>query len=227
MGFLELAKEILPDLLLVGTKATLQYTFISITIGIIFGFPLALGKIYGRGPIKWLCSAFVGLVRGTPLVTQLFIIYFGLPSVGVTLPPFLSAIIGLGLNSAAYQAEYFRGAMQAVSPGQVTAGRAIGMTKFQSILYIVIPQTVRLVIPSWSNELIYLVKYSSLVYLIQAPELMFQAKVFAVRSYRYFEIYLIVAAIYLVIVLILAWILRKIENKISVPGLGIMRKASL
>lgn len=220
MSFLELAADILPDLLRVGTIATLQFTIIAISIGFVLGLLLAFGKIYGNRPIRLLCSGYVGLIRGTPLITQLFVIHFGLPTIGLLFSPFLSAIIGLGLNSSAYQAEYFRGAIQSVNKGQAMAARSIGMTKIQAARYIILPQALRLVIPSWSNELIALVQYSSLVFLITAPELLFQAQVIAARNFRHFEVFLIAAFIYLVIVLLLSWILRMVEKQIRIPGLG-------
>ncbi|MEA1964182.1 MAG: amino acid ABC transporter permease [Candidatus Aerophobetes bacterium] len=218
MNFFELAWSILPALLR-ATVVTLEITGISISIGFILGILLALGRVYGNRPIYMLTSAYVELIRGTPLLTQLFLLYFGLPSVGIMLSPLLAAIIGMGLNSGAYQAEYFRGAIQAVKSGQMIAARSIGMSKFKAVRHIIIPQMLRLVIPSWSNELIYLVKYSSLAYLIQAPELMAQAKVIAAKNFRTFEVFLVVAFIYLVIVLILSKILNILERRLRIPGL--------
>jgi len=170
MNFFELAWSILPALLR-GTVVTLEITGISISIGFILGILLALGRIYGNKSIYIVATTYVEVIRGTPLLTQLFLLYFGLPSIGIMLSPFLAAIIGMGLNSGAYQAEYFRGAIQAVKSGQMMAARSVGMNKFKAVRYIILPQMLRIVIPSWSNELIYLVKYSSLAYMIQAPVL--------------------------------------------------------
>jgi len=224
VSFWQLAADILPDLLTRGTVATILYTAVSITLGFFLGILLAMGKVYARGPLRALCASYIAVIRGTPLVTQLFIVYFGLPSVGIVLSPLVAAVLGLGLNSAAYQAEYFRGAIQSVPEGQVTAARAIGLSQGQAFLRVVLPQTLRLVIPSWSNELVYLVKYSSLVYLVQAPELMFQAKVISARNYRHFEVYLVVAAIYLALVLLLTWLLSLVERRLHIPGLGTRRR---
>ena len=135
------------------------------------------------------------------------------------LSPLLAAVIGMGLNSGAYQAEYFRGAIQAVKSGQMIAARSVGMSKFKAVRYIILPQMLRIVIPSWSNELIYLVKYSSLAYMIQAPELMAEGRLIASRNFRTFEVFLVVAFIYLVIVLILSKVLDILEKQIRIPGL--------
>jgi len=218
MNFFELAWSILPALLR-GTVVTLEITGISISIGFILGILLALGRIYGNKSIYIVATTYVEVIRGTPLLTQLFLLYFGLPSIGIMLSPFLAAIIGMGLNSGAYQAEYFRGAIQAVKSGQMMAARSVGMNKFKAVRYIILPQMLRLVIPSWSNELIYLVKYSSLAYMIQAPELMAQGKVIAAKNFRTFEVFIVVAFIYLVIVLILSKILDILEKRIRIPGL--------
>jgi len=218
MNFFELAWNILPALLR-GTVVTLKITGISISIGFILGILLALGRVYGDRPIYMLTTTYVEVIRGTPLLTQLFLLYFGLPSIGIMLSPLSAAIIGMGLNSGAYQAEYFRGAIQAVKSGQMMAARAVGMSKFKAVRYIILPQMLRIVIPSWSNELIYLVKYSSLAYMIQAPELMAQGKVIAAKNFRTFEVFLVVALIYLVIVLILSRILDVLEKRVRIPGL--------
>lgn len=218
MSFISLAWDILPKLI-EGTAVTIQLTVISIIIGILLGIPVAMGRVYGNKLFYAICTFFVEIIRGTPLLTQLFILYFGLPSVGIMLSPFIAAIIGMGLNSAAYQAEYFRGAIQSVKKEQLTAAYSIGMSQFQTIRHIVLPQMFRLVIPSWSNELIYLLKYSSMAYMIQAPEIMSQGRLIASRNFRTFEVFIIVALIYLVLVSILSKFLDVIERKFRIPGL--------
>ena len=219
MEFIELAITTLPQLLM-GLKNTILLTALGIAVGIFLGLTLALTKVYGQGPLRWLAIGYIGLFRGTPLLTQLFIIYFGLSSIGIVLPPFTAAILGLGLNSAAYQAEYFHGSILAVNPGQITGALALGMSRIKTIKCIVIPQVVRLVIPSWSNELISLLKFSSLAYLIQFPELLFQTKLIASKNFRMFELSIITGILYLAVVLIISHYLRKLERKIRIPGLG-------
>jgi len=220
LGFLSLVREIMPQLLR-GTIVTLQLTGIAISMGFIIGTFLALGRLYGNRSISAICNGYIQFFRGTPLLVQLFIVYYGLPRYGIRLSSFTAALIGLGLNSAAYQAEYFRGAIQSIGEGQMMAARAIGMSKFKSIKNIIIPQALRIVIPSWSNELIYTLKYSSVAYMIGAPELMAQAKFITAKNFRYFEVFIVVAFIYLVIVLVLSRILDFIEKKVRIPGLQV------
>ena len=218
MDFLELTKNIMPQLLQ-GTIVTLELTGVAISMGFIIGMFLVLGRLYGNQPIRAFCSGYIQFFRGTPLLVQLLIVYYGLPRYGINIPSFFAALIGLGLNSAAYQAEYFRGAIQSIDEGQMMAARALGMSKFQCIVNIIIPQALRIVIPSWSNELIYTLKYSSVAYMIGAPELMAQAKFIAAENFRYFEVFLVVAFIYLVVVTILSRFLDIIERKVRIPGL--------
>jgi len=218
VSFPELAWSILPKLL-EGMVVTLELTIIAITMGALLGIPIALGRVYGSKLIYIFCTFFVEIFRGTPLLTQLFILYFGLPSVGVMLSPFTAAVIGMGLNSAAYQAEYFRGAIQSVKEEQLIAAYSLGMKQVQAIRYVVLPQMLRLVIPSWSNELIYLLKYTSMAYMIQAPEIISQGRLISSRNFRTFEVFIVITVIYLVVVLILSKFLDLMESKFRIPGL--------
>lgn len=220
MEFFRFAWDILPALI-GGLKVTLWLTLIGISIGTALGTVLALGKIYGNKLVRWLTGSYIELFRGTPLLVQLFILYYGLPAWGLRLSPEMAAIIGLGLNSGAYSAEYFRGAIQSINEGQMTAARSMGLTKSKAIIYIILPQALRLAIPSWSNELIYLLKYTSLAYIINAPELMGQAKIIGAETFRYFEVFSVVALIYLVIVLILTRLLDRVEDALKIPGFEI------
>ncbi len=217
-GFLRLACDIAPRLLQ-GTATTFQLTGLAIGLGLVGGVLLALGRVYGNKPIYWVSTAYVQFVRGTPVLVQLFLIYFGLPVFEVRLDSLTAAIIGLGLNSAAYQAEYFRGAIQSISRGQMLAARALGMTNLQAIRYVILPQALRIVIPPWSNELIYTLKYSSVAFIIGAPELMATGQIIASRNFRYFEVFLIVAVIYLLCVLVISKLLDVAEQKLKIPGL--------
>ena len=218
MSFFSLSYEIMPALLK-GAVVTLELTVCSISLGFILGVALALGRLYGKRPVALFCTGYIEFFRGTPLLVQLLILYYGLPPYGIRLSSFVAGILGLGLNSAAYQAEYFRGAIQSVSQGEIMAARAIGMSRFKAIVNIILPQMFRIVIPSWSNELIYTLKYSSVAYMIGAPELMAQAKFIAAANFRYFEVFLVVAFIYLVAVVILSRILSVVEKRVRIPGL--------
>ncbi len=224
MGFFAFAWSILPDLLH-ATRMTLWITSGSIVLGFLVGIFLALGRVYGPRPIRWLTGGYIQFFRGTPLLVQLLVVYYGLPpylaSLGIQISPLAAAIIGLGLNSAAYQAEYFRGAVQSIQSGQMMAARSVGLSRVRAIRYVILPQALRLVIPSWSNELIYSIKYSSLAYFVSLTELTFVGKKIALHTARTFETYVVVAAIYLVIVLIVSRLLWMLEQRARIPGLGV------
>jgi len=203
-----------------GLLVTFELTGIAISIGFVIGILLAVGRVYGNRLIRLLSAVYLTFFRGTPLLIQIFIIYFGLPSLGIMISSFVSGIVALGLNSGAYQAEYFRGSIQAVKGNEIVAARALGMSKLQAIRHVVLPQTLRMVIPSWSNQLINLLKFSSLVYLIRVQELMYEAKIIAGLTFRNLEVFTIVAIMYLTTVLILSSILGMIEKRVKIPGLG-------
>ncbi len=224
MGFFEFMGEILPQLLR-ATVVTLELTAASVALGFVAGIILSLGRVYGPRPIRWLSGAYIAFFRGTPLLAQLLLVYFGLPPylsmIGIKISPLAAAVIGLGLNSAAYQAEYFRGAVQSIKSGQMMAARSVGLSRLKAIRYVILPQALRLVIPSWSNELIYSIKYSSLAYFVSISELTLAGKKIALHTARTFETYIIVALIYLAIVLIVSRLLAMLENGVRVPGLGV------
>ena len=141
-----------------GMVITLEISAISLVIGFLIGLPIALARVYGSGPIRKVAVAYSDLVRGIPLLVLLFVVYYGLPDFKVTLTAFTSAIIALGINSGAYQAEYFRGAIQAIGDGQMMAARSVGMSKLKSIYFVIVPQALRLALPAWSNEAVSMIK---------------------------------------------------------------------
>ncbi|MFA6976682.1 MAG: amino acid ABC transporter permease [Mesotoga sp.] len=179
--------------------------------------------MYGNKFFYGISTAIIEVIRGTPLLVQLFILYYGLPPLGVNLSPFTAAIIGFAINSGCYQAEYLRGSIQSIAGNQMKAARSLGMTKRQAILQVIMPQAFRRVIPAWTNEFIYLLKYTSLAYIVGAPELMAQAKFIASRNFQFFEVYLVVAIIYLVVVLFFTKLFSILEKKVEIPGLEWVR----
>jgi polar amino acid transport system permease protein len=202
-------------------------TFLSLALGFVLGILLALGRVYGNKIISGICLTYIEIIRGTPLLVQLFIIYFGLPQIGISLNPITAASIGLTLNSGAYQAEYLRGSIQSIESGQMIAARTLGMTKIQSIKNIILPQALRISIPAWSNELIYLIKYTSIAYIIQVEELTAEGKFIAAETFRYLEIFTIIALIYLILTFVLTEIIDKIDNRLSIPGIGVGKSLEL
>jgi polar amino acid transport system permease protein len=213
--------------LLDGLSITLLLTFISLAVGFVIGVTLALGRVYGNKIISSICIGYIEVIRGTPLLVQLFILYFGLPSIGIVLTPLSAALLGLSLNSGAYQAEYLRGSLQSISSGQMVAARTLGMSKLQSIQNIILPQALRISIPAWSNELIYLLKYTSIAYIIQVQELTAEGKFIASETFRFIEIFVIIAIIYLVLTVLFSAIIDKIEKRLSIPGVGAEKRIGL
>ncbi|RME72060.1 MAG: amino acid ABC transporter permease [Chloroflexi bacterium] len=211
-------QRVIPDFI-EGTKITLQLTVVALALGAAIGLPAALARVYGGKWLKKIAVAYIELFRGTPLLVQLFVIYYGLPDVGITLSRFGAAYLALGLNSGAYQAEYFRGAIQAIGSGQMMAARAIGMSQIKAIRYIIMPQALRLALPAWSNEAIAMVKYTAIVFLIAVPDLMTKAKLIAGRYFNPIPVYITVAIIYIILVAIATVIMRTVERKLETPGL--------
>jgi polar amino acid transport system permease protein len=199
--------------LLEGLLVTFQLSLTALGIGLVLGIAAALARKYGWAPLRFLANAYIELIRGTPLTVQLFIVYFGLPSFGVLFSPTLSAIVALGINSGAYQAEYFRGAIESIGGGQMEAALSLGMSKLQAILHVMLPQAFRLALPSWSNEAAYLPKYSSVAFLVTVPELLARAKMVISRNLRPLEVYLVVGVIYLATIATISKILDMMYEK--------------
>ncbi len=218
VNFYHYAVDILPDML-AGTWITIQLSIVCISIGIIFGMILGVARVYSSKFIYWVVTAYVEFLRGTPCLLQLFFIYYGLGDMGLLLKPVVAAGIALGINTSVYQAEYFRGAIQAIKPGQMIAARSMGLSKWKAIRYVILPQALRLVIPSSSNEIIYMFKYTSVAFAVGVPELLAQADLTGAMNFRYFESYIVAAIIYTIMVFIVAEILSIIEKKAYVPGL--------
>ena len=210
-------QRFLPEFLK-GTAVTLELTFVGLALGFVLGLTLAVMKAYGPKWLQMIAIGYIELFRGTPLLVQLFLIYYGLPSLGLTLSQSVSAYLALGLNSAAYQAEYLRGAIQSIGESQMTAGRAIGLTRWQTIRFIILPQALRLVIPAWSNEPISLLKTTAVVFLIAVQDLMARGKRAATITYNPIGSYLAIAVIYLVMVFAMNGVLKWLERKTRIPG---------
>jgi polar amino acid transport system permease protein len=224
--FIQFFLNSLPNLLS-GLGYTVLLTFISITAGFFLGIVLALGRVYGNKIVNGFCVGYIELIRGTPLLVQLFIIYFGFPSMGIIFSPLQAALIGLAINSGAYQAEYLRGSIQSLESGQMTAARSLGMNKLQSIRHIILPQALRISIPAWSNEFIYLLQYSSIAYIIGVAELTAEGKFIAAHTFRYLEVFTMIAIIYLILTIISTEIIDRIAKHLSIPGIGAAKRVSL
>ncbi len=185
-------------------------------IGILAGSVRTFGGPFSRT----IGDAYAAIFRGTPLVVQLFILYFGLPNLGIYLSPYVAAVTGFTLCSGAYQSEYVRGALLSIKSGQYLGAQALGFTTFQTIFWIIVPQAVRRAIHGCGNEIIYLIKYSSLAFIVTCIELTGEGKTIATEYFRYTEVFGIIGLYYLGLVTLAIIILKKIEQHLFVPGFG-------
>ena len=210
--FLSLAREWLPQLVAAAGQ-TLEMTAFAYVLGAVLGLLIALGEMSRRRWLSSLCRIYIEFIRGTPTLTQLFLIYFGLASLGVVIPGFEAAVIALGAHYAAYMAEAYRSGIAAVDRGQGEAAQAIGMRQGQALLFIIFPQAVRVVLPPMANFAISLLKDTSVASLIAAPELMMRANDITSEYYMPMQVYLITGAMYLVMAYPLSLGVRYLERR--------------
>ena len=217
--FFAFAIEHLPEIL-VALPVTLGMWALAIAMGAVLGIGLAAARLYGGRLAYMLATGYVEIFRGTPLLVQMLFIYLGLPEIGITLDPFPAAVLAIGLNSGAYQAEYFRGAIRSLPRGQMAAARAMGMSRMQGLRWILLPQALRRVIPQWSNEAIMELKYTSIAYVIGVTEITARAERIGYTTFQFFEVFLLLAAVYVVLTGIVAQALHQLERATAIPGLN-------
>jgi polar amino acid transport system substrate-binding protein len=202
-------------LLLRAALVTIEISAAAMAIAIAMGLFMAVLRVFGPQAISWLVIAFIEVIRGTPLLIQLFIIFYGLPAIGIRFSPLWAAIIGLGINYAAYEAENYRAGIQSIPQGQMDAALALGLSRLQTIRKIVLPQAVRLVIPPVTNDFIALLKDSSLVSVITMVELTKMYGQLAATNYDYIGLGLLTAGIYFVLGLPIARLSRALEGRLQ------------
>lgn len=200
-----------------GTAYSVGVTLIALPSGLLIGTLLALLNVYSGRVVKWLTSLYSTTMRGIPPIVLLFILYF-IVSGGINLSPFWAGSISLGIVSSAYQMEIVRGAILSVSGGQMMAARAIGMSKNQAIRNIILPQTLRLAIPPWSNEAAIVIKDSSLVYALGVPEILRRAQLISAGTQQPFLAYAAAAVIYFILVFITSRLLDRLERQLRIPA---------
>ncbi len=201
--------------LLKGAGITVFISVVSMSLAIALGLVLTLIRLYGRSSLRSAAVAYIEIYRGTPLLIQLFILYYGLPNIGISLSPLTAAIIGLGMNYAAYEAEIYRAGIHAVPGGQTEAALSLGMTRFLAIRRIVLPQALRIALPGITNDFIALFKDSSLVSVIAMVELTKTYSILAASTLRFFELGLIVAVLYFAMSYPLSLVARRLEAKLK------------
>lgn len=207
-------RRFLPSLLK-GATMTLLLVFCTMLVSPLGGLLIALGRISTLKPVSALCWFIIWFFRGTPLLLQLFFIYYGLPAFGVTLPPLTAAVIGLGLNYSAYLGEIIRGAIQSIDHGQMEAAKAIGMTYGQAMRRVIIPQTYKRLMPPVGNEFIALIKDTALVSTIAMVELMRSADQLF-NTYFNITALALAACIYLLLTSIFTFMFEKIEYRAGI-----------
>jgi polar amino acid transport system substrate-binding protein len=184
-------------LLLMAAVTTTELSVLSMALAVVAGLVVVLLRLYGASPVRWLAQVYVEVIRGTPLLIQLFLIYYGLPEIGIRLNAFLAAVLGLGLNYAASEAENYRAGIQSIPRGQTEAALALGMTRWQTLRQVVLPQALRVVIPPVTNDFIAMFKDTSIVSVITMVELTKQYGMLAASNSDYIVVGLMTAAIYL------------------------------
>lgn len=208
------------DALLRGAIVTVEITACALLLGCAIGLLVGIGRLNPQRRIVYgICSAYLLAFRGTPLLVQLFIWFFGLPQFDILLPAFVCGVLGLGTYSGAYVSEIVRGAIQSVERGQTEAARSLGMSGGQAMRIIILPQAIVRMIPPLGNEFIALIKNSALVSLLTIHDLMHEGQKIISVSYRSLETYLVIALIYFVLTTATTMILRKIEHRLRAGGM--------
>jgi polar amino acid transport system permease protein len=202
-----------------GTLITIEITAAALVLGCVLGLLIGLGRLNpNRKIIYGLCTTYLTLVRGTPLLVQLFILFFGLPHFGIQLPAYVCGIFGLGIYSAAYVSEIVRGSIQSVEKGQMEAARSLGLPHKLAMRKVILPQAFVRMIPALGNEFIALIKNSALVSLLTIADVMHEGEKIISVSYRSLEVYLAIAFIYLMLTSITTLILRRTEKVLRADG---------
>jgi polar amino acid transport system permease protein len=205
--------------LLQGAIVTVEITAASLLLACLLGLLIGIGRLDKRRRIIYsVCTAYLAVIRGTPLLVQLFLLFFGLPQLGIMLPAFVCGVIGLGLYEAAYVSEIVRGALRSVDRGQTEAARSIGLSAGQAMRNVILPQAVVRMIPPMGNEFIALIKNSALVSLLTIHDLMHEGQKIISVSYRSLEVYLAVAFVYLVLTGLTTFLLGRLEMRVRAGG---------
>ena len=215
-----------------GVTITLFLYVFALTFGFGVGLVMAITRVYGGPVLSRIATGYIEVIRGTPVVTQIIILAFLPDTINIFLNAqglepiplsqgliFVMCAICLGMNSSAYQAEFFRGSITSISGGQMMAAKAIGMSRLQSIRQIVLPQSLRRVIPAWSNEASYLPKVTTAAYIVGVSEVFSWAKQTVSFTFRTLEIYALVALFFIILIMFVTWLLDTIYDEIKIPGL--------
>ncbi|MBO3757778.1 MAG: amino acid ABC transporter permease [Candidatus Brockarchaeota archaeon] len=204
--------------LIQGLVFTLELSIFGFILGFFLGITLAVLRLSNDRLLSSISSLYIDLIRGTPLLVQILIIYFGLPSLGIYFDPITAGILAIGLNSGAYQAEIIRSGIRAIPKENIESAQSLGLTDFKTYRFVVLPLAIRNVVPALTNELVTLVKDSSLISVIGVPELTRRGEYIIAWTFRPFEVYLLVALIYFVVCYFLSKLSAKLERRLAIPG---------
>ena len=203
-------------LLLVGAGVTIKITALSVALGVVIGLFVGIARISRIKLLRVLAAIYVDFFRGTPLLVQIFLVYFALPVItGQRVDPFVAAIGSCGINSGAYVAEIFRAGILAVDKGQTEAARSLGLSSWQSMRLVVLPQAIRTMIPSIINQFIITLKDTSILSVIGFPELVNTAKNVVANTMRAFEVWAIVGIMYLIVITLLSRLAKRLERRLN------------
>lgn len=205
--------------ILQGALVTIGLVCGAMGLGLVLGVALAVGQVYGKGYVRRLVGFYVWFFRGVPLLVLLFLFYFGLFSwFNINLSAFTVAMIVLGLITSAYQSQIFRGSILSLPEGQLKAARAIGMSDTKAILFIVLPQALRLSIPGWTNEYSIVLKDSAVAYALGVTEVMARAHFVASRTYQHLPLYFTAGLIFLILTYLGTKGLKVLHERVRIPG---------
>lgn len=220
-GVLDAIAQSLPYLA-EGVVVTLVLVLAALGLGLLMGLPMAVAHVYGSRAVKGAISVYVWFFRALPNLVLLFLFFFGVfPLLGLgDISPFIVAIIVLGLRSGAYQSQIFRGAIQSLGEGQMTAARSLGMSRGQAIKSIILPQAARIALPGWTNEYPILLTDSAVCYAIGVMEILFRADQIVSVTYEPMTVYVGAAVVYILLNYGGMWVFGRVEKKISIPGFG-------
>jgi len=202
--------------LLQGAVLTIAVSLLAFALALVCGLAFGIARISRMAPLRVVAACYIQFIRGTPLLLQLFFIYYVLPYVGIVLTPFVSGVLGLTMNYAAYMAEVFRSGIQAIPKGQWEAGSSVGMSRPLLMRRIILPQAFRIIVPALGNFFVSIFKDSALVSVITLRDLMFSGQLLASATYKHFEIFTMVAVIYFLISYPTAKFVEWVEAKIDI-----------
>lgn len=210
--------------LIQGSLVTIGIVLGSMALGLALGVPMAVAQVYGGPVTRRIAGIYVWFFRGVPILVLLFLFYFGLFNlIGLNLSAFASATVVLGLTSAAYQSQIFRGAMLSLPQGQLKAAKALGMSDLTAIRSIILPQAMRLSIPGWSNEYSIILKDSAVAFVLGTAEIMARTHFVASRTYEHLPLYMTAAVLYFILTWLGVRALLRLERAVRIPGYAVQQ----